>query len=109
MVVDIVWLQPQGYGWEFTPASFGPSIKPSRSHPKFIDRCAKGSFVENLNPVEQHHAIVDAISKGDASGAVEAMRTHLCQILSDLPAMAELRPNYFENFDYQFNANVNCN
>ena len=32
--------------------------------------------MENLNPVEQRYAIVEAIVKGDASGAGEAMRTH---------------------------------
>lgn len=48
--------------------------------------------------VDQHHAVVAAISEGDASGAEAAMRTHLRRILSDLPAMAELRPNYFESF-----------
>jgi DNA-binding GntR family transcriptional regulator len=52
--------------------------------------------MENLNPVEQRYAIVEAIAKGDASGACEAMRTLLRQILFDLPAMAELRLNYFE-------------
>lgn len=77
-----------------------------------MDRLRQLSFVMGSAAelaVDQHHAIVEAISKGDASGADEAMRAHLRQILSDLPAMAELRPNYFENFDFQFNANVNCN
>ena len=48
--------------------------------------------------VDQHHAVVAAISEGDASGAEAAMRTHLRRILSNLPALAELRPNYFESF-----------
>ncbi len=47
--------------------------------------------------------------KATPRGAEAAMRTHLRQILSDLPAMAELRPNYFESFDFKSNINVNCN
>jgi DNA-binding GntR family transcriptional regulator len=64
-----------------------------------MDRLRQLSFVlgSAAGPaVDQHHAIVEAISKGDVAGADAAMRTHLRRILSDLPAMAELRPNYFE-------------
>jgi DNA-binding GntR family transcriptional regulator len=77
-----------------------------------MDRLRHMSFVMGSAAelaVDQHLAIVEAISKGDASGADEAMRVHLRQILCDLPAMAELRPNYFENSDFQLNANVKCN
>jgi DNA-binding GntR family transcriptional regulator len=66
-----------------------------------MDRLRQLSFVMGsaAEPaVDQHDAIVEAISKGDVSGAEAAMRTHLRRILSDLPAMAELRPNYFEGF-----------
>lgn len=76
-----------------------------------MDRLRQLSFIMSLaaeRAVDQHHAIVEAIAIGDARGADAAMRTHLRQILSDLPVMAELRPNYFESLDFQFNANVNC-
>jgi DNA-binding GntR family transcriptional regulator len=77
-----------------------------------MDRLRQLSFVmvSAAEPaVDQHHAIVEAISKGDPSDAEAAMRTHLRRILSDLPVMAELKPNYFESFDYKSNINVNCN
>jgi len=65
-----------------------------------MDRLRQLSFVlgSAAGPaVDQHHAIVEAISNGDVAGADAAMRMHLRRILSDLPAMAELRPNYFES------------
>jgi DNA-binding GntR family transcriptional regulator len=46
--------------------------------------------------VAQHAAIVDAIARHDADGAVLAMRGHLREILNDLPAIAEENPEYFE-------------
>jgi GntR family transcriptional regulator, rspAB operon transcriptional repressor len=76
-----------------------------------MDRLRQLSFIMSSaaeRAVDQHHAIVEAIAIGDVQGADAAMRTHLRQILSDLPVMAELRPNYFESLDFQFNANVNC-
>lgn len=49
--------------------------------------------------VDQHTAIVDAIAKHDAEAATHAMRNHLRKILTDLPAIAEARPDYFEAAD----------
>lgn len=58
--------------------------------------------------VEQHQILVEAIAAGDAPAADKAMRRHLRQILIDLPVMAQLKPNYFENLD-SIQRNVNSN
>lgn len=47
--------------------------------------------------VEQHTAIVDAIAEGDAGKAETAMRHHLREILNDLPAIAQERPEFFDD------------
>ncbi|WP_295811243.1 GntR family transcriptional regulator [uncultured Nitratireductor sp.] len=44
----------------------------------------------------QHVAIVDAVEGGDSAGADSAMRTHLRQILDDLPAVISAVPDYFD-------------
>ena len=46
--------------------------------------------------VEQHRKIVDGIEAGDPMAAVAAMRTHLRQIMTSLPAIAEKFPELFE-------------
>lgn len=46
--------------------------------------------------VEQHRAVVDAISDGDVGTAEKAMRTHLRAILTDLPEVARERPEFFD-------------
>jgi GntR family transcriptional regulator, rspAB operon transcriptional repressor len=72
-----------------------------------MDRLRQLSFLNSSaagRAVMQHHAIVEAIARGDAQGADTAMRTHLRQILLDLPVLAQLRPNYFESLDVQSNA-----
>ena len=46
--------------------------------------------------VEQHRAIVDEIEAGNPDAAVTAMRTHLRQIVTSLPAIAEKFPELFE-------------
>lgn len=45
----------------------------------------------------QHEAIVDAIAAGDQQTAEQAARGHLREILSDLPAIFEEKPEFFEN------------
>ena len=47
--------------------------------------------------VEQHSAIVSAITAADADAAERAVRTHLREILNDLPAIAESKPEFFED------------
>lgn len=72
-----------------------------------MDRLRQLSFIMSSaaeRAVEQHHAIVEAVAKGDVPAADAAMRTHLRQIISDLPLMAELRPNHFDNLDFPSNA-----
>ncbi len=45
--------------------------------------------------VEQHSAIVEAIAAHDEAAAEAALRSHLREILNDLPAIAQSRPGYF--------------
>jgi DNA-binding GntR family transcriptional regulator len=67
-----------------------------------MDRLRQLSFIMSSaaeRAAEQHHAIVEAIAAGDVQAADVAMRIHLRQILADLPLMAQLRPNYFDDLD----------
>ncbi|QDC10808.1 GntR family transcriptional regulator [Oceanicola sp. D3] len=50
--------------------------------------------VEKL--VSQHRAIVDAIEQGDMSAANAAVRTHLREVLTDLPQIHAARPEFFD-------------
>lgn len=45
--------------------------------------------------ISQHEAIVNALERGDAGVAENAMRLHLREILSDLPRIAAAEPAYF--------------
>lgn len=49
--------------------------------------------------IAQHEAIVDAIVRNAPADADRAMRMHLRQILVDLPEIAKLRPEFFEDPD----------
>jgi DNA-binding GntR family transcriptional regulator len=49
--------------------------------------------------VEQHRQVVEAIASGDAVAADTQMRMHLREIVTDLPAIAASRPEYFEDRD----------
>src|SRR5690606_40348754 len=46
--------------------------------------------------VAQHTEIVKAIARGDPGAASAAMRVHLQKILTDLPAVAAARPDFFD-------------
>lgn len=46
--------------------------------------------------VAQHSDIVRAIARGDPGAASAAMRVHLQKILTDLPAVAAARPDFFD-------------
>jgi GntR family transcriptional regulator, rspAB operon transcriptional repressor len=46
--------------------------------------------------VDQHRAIVAAIAAGDPAAAEAAMRTHLREILRDLPAIRAALPDHFD-------------
>ena len=46
--------------------------------------------------IEQHVAILDAVAAHDPARAEAAMRTHLTEILTSLPALAERFPDLFE-------------
>lgn len=48
------------------------------------------------NLILQHTEIVDAIEAGDESRADRAIRTHLREIIKDLPAVSTARPAFFE-------------
>ncbi|WP_299360400.1 GntR family transcriptional regulator [uncultured Paracoccus sp.] len=45
--------------------------------------------------VDQHARIVDAIAAGQVEPATAAMRTHLRQLLADLPEITAAHPDYF--------------
>jgi len=47
--------------------------------------------------IAQHETIVTAIVRGDAAAAESCMRTHLREILTSLPALAQARPELFES------------
>lgn len=47
--------------------------------------------------VSQHKRIVDAIEQGNEVVAEQAMRVHLREILHDLPAISEARPELFDD------------
>ncbi|PZX11699.1 DNA-binding GntR family transcriptional regulator [Palleronia aestuarii] len=47
--------------------------------------------------IEQHGAIVDAIRRQDSTAADAAMRTHLRQMLDDLPELIDSHSGYFVN------------
>jgi GntR family transcriptional regulator, rspAB operon transcriptional repressor len=46
--------------------------------------------------VAQHGEITEAIARHDPEAAAAAMRAHLRKILTDLPTIAEARPEFFE-------------
>jgi len=46
--------------------------------------------------IEQHRAILDALSARDADQASAVMRTHLRKILNDLPAIVDAMPECFD-------------
>ncbi|WP_245155545.1 GntR family transcriptional regulator [Paracoccus ravus] len=47
--------------------------------------------------LDQHRAVVEAISAGDPDRAEAAMRLHLRRVFGDLPAIMHLSPHYFDN------------
>ncbi len=63
-----------------------------------MDRVRYLSFGHTPVPklVSQHTRIVEAIARGDQSIAEQAMRTHLREILQDLPAISAARPELFD-------------
>ena len=47
--------------------------------------------------INQHEKVVDFIEQKDVSGAENAIRAHLREILDSLPRIQDLYPDYFEN------------
>lgn len=47
--------------------------------------------------VRQHHAIIDALEQGAVDAAATAMRTHLTEIVTSLPKLAEKHPDLFRD------------
>lgn len=45
--------------------------------------------------IGQHQQILDALRRGDADASETAMRTHLRQMLTEVPQMAAAQPDYF--------------
>lgn len=50
-----------------------------------------------MQSIDQHAKIVDAIERGERDEADMAMRTHLRQILIDIPQVAKLKPEFFDD------------
>lgn len=46
--------------------------------------------------ITQHEALIDRIEAGDISGADNAIRSHLREVLQDLPAIQAAHPEYFD-------------
>ncbi|OSP55592.1 GntR family transcriptional regulator [Pseudoruegeria sp. SK021] len=49
--------------------------------------------------VDQHGAVVDAIRRGDADAADQAMRIHLREFKKDLPRIVDAYPDYFDHIE----------
>lgn len=49
--------------------------------------------------IDQHEAILDAVAAHDPAAAETAMRTHLTEILTSLPQLAERYPELFDSGD----------
>jgi GntR family transcriptional regulator, rspAB operon transcriptional repressor len=47
--------------------------------------------------IEEHKAVVDAVGRNDSDGAERALRHHLRMVLSDLPNIRTIHPEYFED------------
>ncbi len=45
--------------------------------------------------IAQHRAVLTALQAGDADAAEDAIRTHLRQMMTELPQMAAAHPDYF--------------
>lgn len=63
-----------------------------------MDRVRYLSFMHFPMPklVDQHAMVVDGIERGRPAEVEQAMRLHLREILADLPGIAGLRPEFFE-------------
>ena len=63
-----------------------------------MDRVRRLSMLRSPIPrlVAQHAAVVEAIARRDPAAAAATMRAHLREVLNDLPAIAESRPELFE-------------
>lgn len=46
--------------------------------------------------IEQHRAVVDRIESGDIAGANAAIRTHLREVLNDLPQIIQANARFFD-------------
>ena len=58
--------------------------------------------------VGQHAAVVDAIEVGDMTRTNAAIRTHLREVLSDLPGIIAASPEFFETPDGEMPVPVNA-
>lgn len=58
--------------------------------------------------IDQHAAVVDRIEAGDRPGANTAIRTHLREVLSDLPQIRAANPDFFDLPDGEIPEPVNA-
>lgn len=70
-------------------------IESFKSHMDRVRYIGPGRF-PTATLVDQHKRIVDKIEAGDPRGAEAVIRTHLREILNDLPAIQTAHPAFFE-------------
>lgn len=58
--------------------------------------------------IDQHELVVDRIEHGDLNGANVAIRTHLREVLSDLPRIRNANPDFFDSPDGDLPEAVNA-
>ena len=72
------------------------AVESARSHTERIRRLLLPTPRRNPETIAEHNAIVEALTRRNASGAAEAMRTHLANGLKQLHKFAAERPELFE-------------
>ena len=70
-------------------------IESFKSHMDRVRYIGPGRF-PTATLIDQHRRIVDKIESGDPRGAETVIRTHLREILNDLPAIQTAHPAFFE-------------
>ena len=71
-----------------------------KSQKAYVDRICVLSLKntdEMTNLVDDHHLIFDCVSRKDAAGAEEALRTHLARIETTIDTVRQANSDYFED------------
>ena len=70
------------------------SVKAHMDRVRYLTLMHRSVIVQSI---EQHEKIVDAVERGGKEEADSAMRIHLRQILIDLPHVAKMKPEFFDD------------